>query len=61
MKYEIEVTRKRVSTTQGFAKVTVNGKESDWYDDRIELVDGKWQSVWPDSVFINAYIKELGY
>lgn len=59
--YKIEVTRNRVSVTQGFAKVTINGNESDWYGDKIELVDGKWQSVIPDSVFINAYMKELGY
>lgn len=57
MKYEVEVKRIRISTTQGEAEVWVNGKRVARYGDKIELVDGKWTSTTPDGVFISAFFK----
>ena len=71
--YKIEVVRKRISVTQGFAKVIVEKtekdgstvrSESDWYGDDLVMDDNGpmgYASTTPDSSFIRAFLVEQGY
>lgn len=56
MEYTFTVKRNRFSTTQGSATVYLNGEEMITFDDKIELIDGKWQSVKSDADFIKGLL-----
>ena len=66
MKLEIEVKRIRVSVTQGYAHVYVNGEKAITFEDKIEIIPeggtyygemiSGWASVTSDSSFINGLL-----
>lgn len=66
MRYVIEVRRSRLSVTQGFATVCVNGTEMVTFGDQIELIKpgqhwygdkiGGWASTTPDESFIKGML-----
>lgn len=66
MKYLIEVKRNRISVTQGYATVYVNGEEMISFGEEIklirqsekyygEMIDG-WASTKPDEAFIKGML-----
>ncbi len=48
--WTFEVRRNRVSVTQGYIGIYVNGRNMGMsFEDKIELVNGEWESVIPDN------------
>lgn len=56
MEFNFTVKRERLSTTQGFAIVYLNGVEMIRFGDTIELINGEWKSVKKDSDFIKGLL-----